>query len=227
MSSLPPKAVTGQNFKKWVIDTLNKLIDYLHGARIKPGYGIMVRETPSGTIVELAKKQASPVNNTTGGGTGVAQDISATVSGGTATVTLSGSTSSVEIVGGTSGNVAISENANGQVEIDAFAMTGMPDYSKFSTAEFISVISGQTTKTYAYPVWLVGEAAKATSADMTCDIQIALGNQSISLLSITIGSTTLSGFHVPVFIPIPANTSFTLSASGTYATLNVYALPTV
>lgn len=68
MGSIPPKAVSGQNFKKWVVETLNKLIDYLHGARIRPGYGIMVRETPSGTIVELAKKQAAPVNNATGGG---------------------------------------------------------------------------------------------------------------------------------------------------------------
>lgn len=68
MGSIPPKAVSGQNFKKWVVETLNKLIDYLHGARIRPGYGISVRETPSGTIVELAKKQAAPVNNATGGG---------------------------------------------------------------------------------------------------------------------------------------------------------------
>lgn len=157
MGSLPTKAVTGANFKKWTVETLNKLIDYLHGARIKPGYGIMVRETPSGTIVELAKKQAPVVNNTTGGGTGVTQDISASVSGGTASVTLSGSTSAVEFVG--TGDVTITGNTNGQIEINATGggggggVTCFPDYAN-------PIESGLELDTfygpYANPVWLIG-----------------------------------------------------------------------
>ena len=99
MASLPKKSVKGDGFKKWVIYSINALIDYLHGARLKPGYGIAVRETPSGTIVELARKETPVVNNIGGGGE--TQDISATVTGsGTATVAtveLSGSTSAVNI----------------------------------------------------------------------------------------------------------------------------------
>lgn len=112
MASLPKKGVTGINFQKWIKDSINGLIDYLHAARIRPGYGISVRETPSGTIVELAKKEAPTINNTTGG-TGATQDISSTVSGGTATVSLSGSASSVEIVG--TGDVQVSGGTNGQI----------------------------------------------------------------------------------------------------------------
>lgn len=68
MASLPKKGIKGTNFKVWAVETLNALIDYLHGARVKPGYGISVRETPSGTIVELAKKEAPTINNIAGGG---------------------------------------------------------------------------------------------------------------------------------------------------------------
>lgn len=227
MSSLPQKSIKGAVFKTWAIQSIDKLIDYLSGTFIRGGKGISVRRSAGVTIIELDKQPEQVQQNATGGGAGATQDISASVSGGTASIALSGSTSSVEIVGGTSGNVTISGNTNGQIELDAFAMTGMPDYSKFSTAEFISVLNSQTTKTYAYPIWLVGEASKATSNDMSCDIQISFGNQSIMLLSIGIGTTTLYGFHVPVFIPIPANTTFELSATGTYASLNVYALPTI
>lgn len=131
MASLPKKGIKGTNFKVWAVETLNALIDYLHGARVKPGYGISVRETPSGTIVELAKKEAPTINNNIGGGTGVAQDISASVSGGTATVAISGSTSSVEVVGGS--NVSITGNTNGQVVVSATGGTaGYPVWQNFT-----------------------------------------------------------------------------------------------
>ena len=136
MASLPKKGIKGTNFKAWAVETLNALIDYLHGARVKPGYGISVRETPSGTIVELAKKEAPTINNNIGGGGGVAQNISATVSGNTATVALSGSTSSVEVVGGS--NVSITGNTNGQVVVSATGGTaGYPVWKNF-TAEALS-----------------------------------------------------------------------------------------
>ena len=115
MGSIPPKAVSGQNFKKWVVETLNKLIDYLHGARIRPGYGISVRETPSGTIVELAKKEASQPASVSGGTASGAQNLSVSVAGNTASVALSGSTSHVDFVG--TGSVEISGGTSGRVEL--------------------------------------------------------------------------------------------------------------
>lgn len=69
MASLPKKGVKGANLRKWLIDSIEQVIDYLHSTRVRPGEGIMVKETPSGVIVSLAKKSTSTVNNSTGGGT--------------------------------------------------------------------------------------------------------------------------------------------------------------
>lgn len=68
MASLPAKGVKGANLRKWLIDSINGLIDYLHASRVRPGDGIMVKETPSGVIVSLAKKATAGANNSTGGG---------------------------------------------------------------------------------------------------------------------------------------------------------------
>lgn len=75
MASLPRKGITGDNLKKWVVDTVNGLIDYLHSHRLRPGYGINIQETPSGVVVSLAKKETSVQNvqitGSTGGGSAV------------------------------------------------------------------------------------------------------------------------------------------------------------
>lgn len=226
MASLPKKGIKGTNFKAWAVETLNALIDYLHGARVKPGYGISVRETPSGTIVELAKKEAPVINNTTGGGTGVAQDISATVSGSTATVSLSGSTSSVELVGGS--NVSITGNTNGQIEVDATAVTGMPDYF-YSSAQFVSVDSSAPVivPSQAETMWLIGEVGVNTSSNMSGTVSVRIGYMTLMLFDLTIGSgSSLSGLTVPVSLPIPAGHSFQLNASGA-AVGNFYLYPTL
>lgn len=224
MASLPAKGVKGANLRKWLIDSINGLIDYLHASRVRPGDGIMVKETPSGVIVSLAKKAIAGVNNTTGGGT--AQDISASVSGGTATIALSGSTSSVEIVGGTSGAVSITGNTNGQIEIDVQGGTssvGFPNYAS-PNKEYIHVYNGSETKTYAYAVWLIGSAGVNTSADMDGTVTLYIGLETISLFDLTIGTTNLAGLIVPVSMPIPAGSSFSISASGA-AVGNFYAYP--
>lgn len=115
MASLPKKGIKGTNFKVWAVETLNALIDYLHGARVKPGYGISVRETPSGTIVELAKKEAPIAQFISGGTASGAQNLSVSVAGNTASVALSGSTSRVDFVG--TGSVEISGGTPGRVEL--------------------------------------------------------------------------------------------------------------
>lgn len=224
MGSIPPKAVSGQNFKKWVVETLNKLIDYLHGARIRPGYGISVRETPSGTIVELAKKQAPVINNTTGGGT--TQDISATVSGGTATVALSGSTSSVDIFGGS--NVSITGNTNGQIEISATGGTssgvGFPAYTS-PLVEQGDVLSQTNYPGTAYAdqsVWLIGNLSVEPDANgqLALSVRVLIshnGNSEAVYLSdfLTQTNSYIDKLEIPVSMPIPAGHTFQIIVSQT------------
>lgn len=222
---IPAKIQHGEKVIATVFDKINGIIDYLNASRIRKGPGILVDESPSGTVIKLAdNRPATPPQVLPAGGG--ASGLSATVSGGTATVEISGSTAlviepgaNIQISGGTNGELIISATGGG-------GATGFPDYSKFDTAEFISLVNQQVTKTYTYPIWLIGEAAKNTGADMSCTITIDIGGKTIDLLSVSIGSTTLYGYVVPVFIPIPANTTFTLTASGGFLSiLNVYALP--
>lgn len=121
MSSLPRKSVTGLPLKKYVLDTLNGLIDYLQTHRIQAGRGIDVRETASGYVIGLAQPPSNPPQVQSAGGSG-ADGIEANVTGGTASITLTGGTGSVNLVG--TGGVTISGNTNtGNIEIDA---SGLP-----------------------------------------------------------------------------------------------------
>ena len=223
---IPAKIQHGEKVIATVFDKINGIIDYLNASRIRKGPGILVDESPSGTVIKLADNRPATPPQVLPAGSGGASGLSATVSGGTATVEISGSTAlviepgaNIQISGGTNGELIISATGGGGV-------IGFPDYSKFDTAEFISLVNQQVTKTYTYPIWLIGEAAKNTGADMSCTITIDIGGKTIDLLSVSIGSTTLYGYVVPVCIPIPANTTFTLTASGGFLSiLNVYALP--
>ena len=110
---IPRLPASGENLKKYLMDTIKAILNYLHASRVRPGYGIDVQETPSGTIISLAKKQTSEASSSSSSGGGTTQNISASVTGNTASVALSGSTSSVEFVG--TGGVNISGGTNGQV----------------------------------------------------------------------------------------------------------------
>lgn len=218
---IPDKAQHGANFKQWTVDTLNAIIDYLNASRLRNSPDIFVDETPSGTLVKLNPRAKAPIIQQIITGS-TASGLSATVSGGTATVEISGSTALVIEPGA---NIQISGGTNGEIIISATGgVIGFPDYSKFYTAEFISLKNQQVTKTYTYPIWLIGEAGKGTNSDMSCRITIYIGGKTIDLLDVSIGSTTLYGYNVSVCIPIPANTPFVLSARADSA-LNVYALP--
>ena len=225
MPSLPNKSVKGTAFKKWVVESIDKLIDYLSSTYIQVGQGLKINRTPSGLIIELAKPAKETQNNTTGG-TGATQDISATVSGNTASIGLSGSTYSVELVGGS--NVSITGNTNGQIEVDATAVTGMPDYY-YSSAQFISVDSSApvVVPSQAETMWLIGEVGVNTSSNMSGTVSVSIGYMTLMLFDLTIGSgSSLSGLTVPVSIPIPAGHSFQLNASGA-AVGNFHLYPTL
>lgn len=228
MASIPRKGVKGISLRKWVIDTLNGVIDYLHSARVRPGNGILIRETPSGTIIELKKQPDSP-QSSGGGGGGTAQDISATVSGGTATIAISGSTSTVEIVGGTSGNVTISGNTNGQVVIDATGGGGggvgsydvFPDYNSNPVN-----ISGGTVYTADGNVWLIGTVGiyKKSSSTETPSVTLMIYSEGtlIRTRDVFIDQGVYSSlstwnvntnFVVPISIPIPSGFQFEVTKS--------------
>lgn len=116
---IPSKIQHGEKVISTVFEKINGIIDYLNASKLRKSSGIDVRETPSGTVLELVQKSASAPQSQQS--TAVASGLEATVSGGTATVGISGSTSSVEFVG--AGGVTISGNTNGQVEINA---SGIP-----------------------------------------------------------------------------------------------------
>jgi hypothetical protein len=151
MPSLPRKSVKGTMFKKWVVDSIDQIIDYLSGNWLQPGNGINIRRTPSGTIIEL-QKQAETRQTLSGGG-GANQDITSTVAGGTAFVGLTGSTASAAFVG--TGNVTISGNTNGEIEIGGGG--GIP----FSGVSTTSIRLDSGYHVYTHAGW----------ARMSCEIQ--------------------------------------------------------
>lgn len=101
---------------------INSLI--LHG----DGQYLTVKHTQAGQTIAptpallqaLGQRGAPPAAGS------AAQDISASVTGGTATVTLSGSTSAVQMVG--TGSVTITGNINGEIEISGSTSGGGGSY---------------------------------------------------------------------------------------------------
>ena len=224
MSSLPRKSVTGLPLKKYVLDTLNGLIDYLQTHRIKAGRGIDVRETASGYVIGLANSPSNPPQVQSASGDG-ADGIEASVTGGTASITLTGGTGSVNLVG--TGSVNISGNTNtGNIEINATGGTstfGFPDYSNEVVAHGNIDLTG-STYSYAYPVWLIGGIGMELDAngDVWADINLWVNsspNQTrIRILEINAtaeDNAKIDYLSVPVCVPIPANTPFYFSPNAT------------
>lgn len=222
MVSLPRKGEKGQNFKSWAVDSINKLIDYLSdGTYLRKGDGISVERTPSGIIIGLEKKGESISQSFANDG-GTLQDISATVTGGTASLALSGSTSSVNFVG--TGSVTISGNTNtGNIEINATGGTstaslGFPDYSSG-----IAVSGGTTYGGYVNNGWLIGSICNTSGLGDTgnCECDVILNGTGFSAFTITLYKITdLTNYNnniplisKPVFLPIPAGVSFELRPS--------------
>jgi hypothetical protein len=135
---LPQKSVKGANLKKWLVESIDALIDYLSDASyLQPGNGIGIDRTASGIMISATKPKPAPAQSLTGGGT--VQDLSATVSGSTATLALSGSTATVPFVAGA--NVNITGGTNGEVILSATGGTasGMayPQWGSFSVQQII------------------------------------------------------------------------------------------
>lgn len=57
---IPNKSAKGLNLRKWLVETLDALIECVTWMRIRPGPGISVRETPAGTVVSLSGQAGHP-----------------------------------------------------------------------------------------------------------------------------------------------------------------------
>lgn len=234
MPSLPRKSVKGTIFKKWVVDSIDQIIDYLSGNWLQAGNGINIRRTPSGTIVELQKQNKSPqVSNAAG--TGIVQDISATVSGGTeATVGLSGSTSSVAFVAGS--NMSFASGENGEIVLNSIGGSGTVGFPDLLTG---SAVSGGTNYPVTSDSWLVGHVGiygdtslnYPTNLSGYVDLKVSLtatpsqSNTFELYCNQGLYQVSYSGLNewFPVCIPIKAGYTIRLTISGSaIANLSLY-----
>lgn len=125
---VPRLPVTGENFKKYAIDTLKAIIAYLHASRVRPGKGIRVEETPCGTVISIIPRgsaiqggaggityEAGTGITITGGTPGVPEKINANITGG----------NDISVTGGTNGNPLVISYTGGGGGGDGL---GYPDY---------------------------------------------------------------------------------------------------
>lgn len=219
--AVPPKIPHGLNFKKAVLGTLNALIDYLNSNWLQVGSGLNIRRTPSGTIIELSKRQSSAPQGSGGGSGGVVQDLSVSVSGNTASIGLTGSTATAELVG--TGDVNLSGNTNGQIEIGVTGGTGgvrFPNYISPLVPRG-GVLPSTTYPGTAYtaqPVWLIGTltAFPNSIGEVALSVVVSItdgGNSESVYLSdfMTQPGSYLDKIEIPVCLPIPAGCSFQIN----------------
>lgn len=205
MPKLPNKSIKGANFKKWCIESIDAIIDYLSSARYLQGApGVTIERKPSGIVIGLEKQ--APQTASVSGGTAAYSGLTATVSGGTATVDVSG-VNPLELVAGA--NVNITGGTNGEVIINSSnTPLGFPDYSNP-----VEPLYFDTSYTYTYPVWIIGTVGYSSSSSTTtvmCGLNF-IGSVSHRLFYWSDVNTPTDALEVPVFAPIPANTEFELS----------------
>jgi len=144
------------------------------------------------------------------------QDISATVSLSGATVFLSDSTSSV-IIEPANANVQISSGANGEIQIGASAVTGMPNYDAGPiTYESVDSLNSYI-HTFQISVWIIGDAGVGTSSDMTGYVKFFIDNtRNINLFNLSAyqNQGAFYGLSVGFCIPVPAGHQIEIIANG-------------
>ena len=231
---IPTKIQHGDKVISTVYAKINGIIDYLNASRVKPGTGIRVQETPSGTVVSSVPKTVTPpqLNTSDSGATGIESDVT----GGTASIVLAGGTGSVNFVG--TGAVTISGNTNtGNIEINATGGTG--------TAGFPDLITGTTVSSGTnYPVsadsWLIGHVGLYAGsgnypAHLSGYVDLKVSATATPSLSNTIELYCNQGLYevahsglnewFPVCIPIKAGYTIRLTVSGS-ASVNLYLFST-
>lgn len=198
---------------------INSLV--LHG----DGRFTLVNRSAAGTTVTLTPSLINRLNQSapapSSGGGGETQDISASVDGGTASITLSGSTSAVNLVG--TGDVTISGNTEtGAIEIGCTGgggggggnpSFGFPDYAH------PLVLRGYMQMNYPYifdqPVWIIGEVFAEADANkqLRGDLNITGVANVFHAEGDFDSNACLDRVGSPVSLPIPAFTSFELQTA--------------
>lgn len=225
---IPSKIQHGEKVISTVFEKINGIIDYLNASKLRKSSGIDVRETPSGTVLELVQKSASAPQSQQI--PAVASGLEATVSGGTATVAISGSTAlviepgaNIQISGGTNGELIISATGGGS--------TGFPDYLSQNTVDNLafSTVYGP----FANNVWLIGKVFSVLDndvlrGDLTVWIYGGTESERIDVFNADIGPVNtfdISAFGSLVNLPISAGKTFELhwgSAEPDISNLKIY-----
>ena len=155
-----PVPVSGQKIPGgWfarLVSFINSLV--LHG----DGQYLTVKHTQAGQTIAptpallqaLGQRGAPPAAGGGGGATGIESDVT----GGTASITLTGGTGSVNLVG--TGNVTLSENADGEIEINSAggggAVIGFPDYANPLATNVYYNTTYPGTAYADQSIWLIG-----------------------------------------------------------------------
>jgi hypothetical protein len=203
---IPTKIQHGEKVISTVFEKINGIIDYLNASKLRKSSGIDVRETPSGTVLELVQKSASAPQAQQS--PAVASGLEATVSGGTATVEISGSTALVIKPGA---NIQISGGTNGELIISATggSVGGLcPDLSNpIGNIDFDVAHAA-----YSYPVWLIGSIGVESSVtENVVACSVIVGGNGVSVYDWSSSTPPTGKLLVPFSFLIPANNTFELS----------------
>lgn len=227
---IPTKIQHGDKVISTVYAKINGIIDYLNASRVKPGTGIRVQETPSGTVVFSVPNSVTPPQLNAGGSgaTGIESDVT----GGTASIMLTGGTGSVNFVG--TGSVVISGNTNtGNIEINATGGTsgviGFPNYAL--PLEYRNVAMN-TNYSYNVPVWVIGEVHSVIlenelRGDLFVDITAGTHTTRIYLFDVYDSTLATERAASPITLPIPANYTFRFGSVTDDPDLDVSIFPCV
>lgn len=228
---IPSKIQHGEKVISTVFDKINGIIDYLNASRIRKGPGILVDESPSGTVIKLADNRPATPPQVLPAGSGGASGLSATVSGGTATVEISGSTAlvikpgaNIQISGGTNGELIISATGGG-------GATGFPDY--FSPNIVDNLAFSTTYGPFNNLVWLIGKVFSVIDTDvlrgdLTVWVYGGTNSERIDVFNADIGPVNtmdIASFGSLVMLPISAGNTFELhwvSAEPDISNLRIY-----
>ena len=233
---IPSKIQHGEKVISTVFDKINGIIDYLNASRIRKGPGILVDESPSGTVIKLADNRPATSPQVLPAASGGASGIDAAVSGGTASITLTGGTGSVNMVG--TGGVTISGNTNtGNIEIHgstsgSAGSVGFPDYThplvNLGNVAFYTTYPG--TEYADQNVWLIGRIRMvADQNQQLAGSLIIYFSDGTNTNSIWLVDTLLDNMDgqedIPIMFPIPAGVTFELHYNNPPDTLELGIFP--
>ena len=210
-----PEPIAGQPIPRgWfgrLVRFINSLI--LRGDR----QYFAVTHSMSGTTIAPSKAMIDALQRAAGAapaaGGSAPQDLSASVTGGTASVTLSGSTSAVEFVG--TGSVTITGNTSGQIVLSGeFPLPVRPVSIGFNGSH-VMVNNG-----WAYMACTIGSYGNSSDSAFAYLRTIRNNNIKDYLVAVCGLLTTEGGSGGSLFIPVAAGTTvcafFDLPQDGNY-----------